>query len=623
VSPRAGGGPLARARSLVGAPVAVLLGGALLVAWLVVDPRTPDLAAQAYRVSLFAREGFLVFDEHWYAGHGVPGYGLLFAPVATLIGMRLAAALAVLASIALFEALARRFYGDRGSGGDVLETGAPRTHAHSRTRARTHARGGSGSGEVFLLWGTCLFAVAAVGDVWSGRLTFAFGVSFGVGCVFALSRGWRAVGGLLASVCAAASPVAGLLLVLAVFTYALHRATDPLRRVAGSTRGGMRGAMGLFAIVVVAVALVLGPLEVLFGEGGFEPFPTTSFAAGLLATGAFLWAVPRGERLLRVGGAVYLVALVVALVWHTPMGSNLERYGVLLAGPLLLCSVGRERWEGSEPRERSERSEGGEEGLKNGVPARARAYAREAPIWKVLAATLTIGVWVVWGPVRETRAVAGQGNTSAAYYVPLERFLATHGGDLARVEVPLTRSHWEAALLAARFSLARGWEKQLEEGYEHVLLSGSLTAASYYNWLRQQAVSYVALPDAALDGSSAREGALIRGGQPYLAPVFASRHWRVYGVRGATPIVQGPGRLVELGHDGFALRARAAGRFLVRVRYSRYFTLTAGGGCVGRGPGGWTYVWAGAAGRLDVAARFSLGRAFGAGETCSSVGARA
>jgi hypothetical protein len=612
VSPRAGGGPLARARSLARAPVAVLLGVGLLIAWLIADPRTPDLAAQAYRVSLFAQEGFLVFDEHWYAGHGVPGYGLLFAPVAALIGMRLTAALAVLASIVLFEGLVWRFYGDRESGGDVLETGGPRVRAPAHTRTRAYARGGSRSGEVFLLWGTCLFAVAAVGDVWSGRLTFAFGVSLGLGCVFALSRGWRAVGGLLAGVCAAASPVAGLLLVLAVFTYALHRATDPLRRVTGSTRGGRRGAIGLFAIVAVPVGLVLGPLELLFGEGGFEPFPVRSFVASAIVAVAFLWAVPRGDRLLRVGGAVYLLALVVALVWHTPMGSNLERYGVLLGGPLLLCSVGRER---------------GEEDFEKAVPARAGAgggtRARGAPFWRVLAATAAIGLWIVWGPVRETRAVAGQANTSAAYYAPLERFLAAHGGRLVRVEVPLTRSHWEAALLARRFSLARGWEKQLEERYEQVLLSGSLTAASYYGWLRQQGVSYVALADAALDGSSAREGALIRSGEPYLVPVFASRHWRVYGVRGATPIVQGPGRLVGLGHDGFALRAERAGRLLVRIRYSRYFTVTAGVGCVGQAAGGWTYVWARAAGRLDVAARFSLGRALGGGEACSSVGARA
>ncbi|HTR89131.1 MAG TPA: hypothetical protein VMG62_03365, partial [Solirubrobacteraceae bacterium] len=225
--------------------------------------------------------------------------------------------------------------------------------------------------------------------------------------------------------------------------------------------------------------------------------------------------------------------------------------------------------------------------------------------------------------VRETRAVAGQANTTAAYYEPLERFLEGHGGGLVRVEVPLTRSHWEAAELAGRFSLARGWEKQLEERYEHVLLSSSLNGGSYRRWLSEQGVSYVALPDAALDPSSAREGALIRRGLAYLEPVFRSEHWRVYAVRGARGLVEGPGHLTALGHDGFAVWARRAGRLLVRIHHSRYFAIAAGAGCVGAAPGGFTYVWARARGPLAVEGRFSLGRAFGGGVACSSVGARA
>ncbi len=39
-----------------------------------------------------------------------------------------------------------------------------------------------------------------------------------------------------------------------------------------------------------------------------------------------------------------------------------------------------------------------------------------------------------------------------------------------RVEVPLTRSHWEAALLAPSVSLARGWDKQMETRFDRVLL---------------------------------------------------------------------------------------------------------------------------------------------------------
>jgi hypothetical protein len=221
--------------------------------------------------------------------------------------------------------------------------------------------------------------------------------------------------------------------------------------------------------------------------------------------------------------------------------------------------------------------------------------------------------WTAWGPVRETAAVSGDPSTQAAYYAPLERFLAAHGGAVARVEVPFTRGHWEAAFLAGRFSLARGWEKQLDTRYDDVLLRPRLTAAGYLRWLREEAVAYVALPDVPLDPSGAQEGGLIRAGLPYLREVFGRGHWRVYAVRGARPIVTGPGRLLALGHDSFALHAGAMGTFTVRVRYTRYLIPTAGVGCVGRAPGGWASVSARGPGTIVVAARFSLGRALGLG----------
>jgi len=185
-----------------------------------------------------------------------------------------------------------------------------------------------------------------------------------------------------------------------------------------------------------------------------------------------------------------------------------------------------------------------------------------------------------------------------------------------RIEVPLTRSHWEAALLAGSASLARGWEKQLDERDDAVLLATGLDAASYRRWLQREAVSYVALPDAPLDPSSSAEGRLIRRGLPYLREVFASSHWRIYAVADPTPIASGPGSLTSLAHDSFALRAHAAGRFLVRVHFSRYLAVTAGDGCVRSAPQGWTAVRVRAPGRVVVAARFSLSRALALGGEC-------
>jgi hypothetical protein len=511
--------------------------------WLLVDPRTPDLAAQVYRVGLFDHFGFAVWDEHWYAGHALPGYSLLFPPLASLLGIRVVAALSVLASVALFERLVLGVYG-------------------------RSAR-----------WGAAWFAVAAVGDIWIGRLTFALGVTFAVAAVLALVRGRPRWAALLAVLCAAASPVAGVLLALAALTDALAR----------------RSPRALVALAVPAAAVVV-PLALMFPEGGFEPFPTKSFVATLLVTILFLWALPPGGRLLRIGGVLYLLACVLALLIHTPMGSNIERYAVLLAGPLLLCvTATNRRLAADTSRPGGARSSGSVTG---GRPALSLAL-------------LGIAVFTLWGPVRETKAVAGNESTKASYYAPVLRFLANHGGSLDRVEVPLTRSHWEAALMAPTISLARGWEKQLEERYDSVLLDPGLTAAGYSRWLHDQAVSYVALPDTPLDPSSAQEGRLIRRGPPYLQVVFTSKHWTVYAVRDPTPLLAGPGRLTSLGHDSFALRADAPGRFLVRVRYTRFWTLTAGSCSIAQAPGGWTYVTANAPGRVRIAARFSIGRALG------------
>ena len=515
---------------------ALALAAGLVVAWLIVDPRTPDLAAQVYRVGLFRQVGFAVWDGNWYAGHHLPGYSLLFPPLGDAIGLRAAGAICVLVSTAVFASLVAGEYG----------------------RA---AR-----------WGAAAFAIAAVGDIWLGRLAFALGVALSLCAVLALRRGHPFAAALLAALAAAGSPVAGLLLGLAATTVAIvQRSPRPLLALAAPA------------------ALVVVPLALLFPEGGYEPFPVLSFAATLAVIVAFVVALPAEERLLRAGAAVYLAACLLCLLVPSPVGSNIERYGVLLGAPLLLCALLRDRGAGA-----------GRAGI--GV---AGALALAA-----------IGTWVFWGPVRETAAVDGTAATSAAYYRPLERFLDGLGGRPIRVEVPLTRSHWEAALLAPRVALARGWEKQLDSRYDGVLLGGRLNAGSYREWLQREAVSYVALPDAQPDPSSAGEDRLIRSGLPYLRPVFTSAHWRVFRVEHATPLATGPGSLTELGHDTFVLRAAVAGTFLVREHFTRYWTVRAGDACVGHGREGFTSVRARAPGRIEIAASFSLPRALGAGSSC-------
>jgi hypothetical protein len=530
------------------------VAAALVLVWLAIDPRTPDLAAQIYRVDLFQQIGLGLYDAHWYAGHELLGYSLLFPPLGSWLGMRVVGALCAVVSASLFGRLVAPVYPHGG-------------------------RAGAGA-----------FAVAAVGDVWLGRLAFALGVSLGLWAVSSYARGRRWLAAPLCALCAAASPVAGLALGIAAATVAVAR----------------REPRALAALAVPG-ALVVLLLAWLFPEGGYEPFPLVSFAVTVAVLLAFLWALPRGEPLLRAGALVYLATCLLFLLLHSPVGSNVERYGVLLAGPLLLCA-------------RLERGRGAPSS--NGRRGRGLGAYSALGVPGVLATAL-IGTWVLWGPVRETSAVAGSPATTTAYYEPVLRFFARLGNPPVRIEVPLTRSHWEAARLAGRVSLARGWDKQMDTRFDGVLLGSELNAASYERWLHREAVAFVVLPDVPLDPSSAREGRLIRGGLPYLKQVARSRHWRIYEVLGATPLLSGPaGQLTHLGHDSFAFEARAAGRYLVRVHFTRYWTVLRGQGCVARAPEDWTWVSVGRPARVEVGARFSLARAFAPdGGSCRSGGA--
>ncbi len=539
---------LAAGASILGALAAVALLALLTAIWLIVDPRTPDMAAASYRVSLFASHGFSVIDANWYGGHDLPGYSLLFPPLGALLGLKAVAALSVIASSMLFARLSRSLYGSVAA------------------------------------WGTALFVLAALGDVWLGRIAFAFGVPFALAAALSLRRGHPLLGAGLAMLSAAASPVAGALLGLVGLSVAIHqRSARPL------------------LVLALPPALLVGALALLFPEGGYEPYPLLSFLATAVVVIAFLVALPKRSQALRVGGLVYLAACVGCLVVHSPIGSNIERYAVLLAGPLLLCELLVER----------------ERGPVRTGPSRRSALTPAAGV-----ALTAIGVFVVWGPVRETLAVAGSDATSPAYYAPVTRFLERHSaGEAIRVEVPLTRTHWETALLANNVSLARGWDKQLDERFDSVLLDEGLTPSTYEAWLHRDGVTYVALPDARPDPSSEQEAKLIEKGLPYLQRVYSNAHWRVFRVRGATPLASGPGRLTRLAYDSFKIHARHAGSFLVRVRYSPYWAITTGAGCVAPGPGGWTRVTLDGPGSAVVEAGFSLTRAFGGGAACTS-GAR-
>ncbi|MGH2896209.1 MAG: hypothetical protein ACRDPM_23475, partial [Solirubrobacteraceae bacterium] len=260
-----------------------------------------------------------------------------------------------------------------------------------------------------------------------------------------------------------------------------------------------------------------------------------------------LLAIGRDAAALRAGVAVYALATLAVYVIPSPIGSNVARLGTLVAAPLAALL-----W-----------------------------WGRRPLLLALCAAPL---LYVGWqAPVSDIAALAGDPSTSAAYYQPLVAFLRAQPGgrDHAfRIEIPFTDSHWEAYRVAPAFALARGWERQLDRADNPLFYDGRVTAASYDRWLHDNAISFVAVPDAALDASAQREVALVRAGQPYLRLVMRSAHWRVYAVARPTPIAQGAAALRAMGSDWIALQARRAGTVTLHVRFTPYWALATGAGCV-------------------------------------------
>jgi hypothetical protein len=407
------------------------------------------------------------------------------------------------------------------------------------------------------------FAVGTTATLFNGRLTFLLGVAFGLAALLAYSRGRPWLAAPFAIATALASPVAALFLVLAAVALSL---------------AGRRDAL----ILAAAAALPLLLLVAAFPEGGYEPFATSAFLPLPLLALAAAALLPREERALRIGSLLYALAGVAAYAIHTPVGSNAVRLGALFGGPLLVAAL----------------------------PLRRRPLAAAA----LLAA---FGWWMVSPAVRDVAKVSADPAARAAYYRPLLAFLDRAGGPPARVEIPFTRAHWEAAYVAPRFPLARGWERQLDVARNPLFYRDRLTAAAYASWLSARAVRFVALPDATLDYSARSEAALIGRGLPYLTLRWRTAHWRVYEFTGAHALVvaTAPARIdaLELTSSSVVLSVTHPGTAIVRVAWSPYWRLA--GGCVERA-GDWTRITTARKGTLRLAISFDLLRVVDRSRRC-------
>jgi hypothetical protein len=497
-------------------PVAV--AAALAVVYLLWQPASLDLAAAEYRAWLFGHAGFALWDARWYGGHHLPGYSVLFPPLAWALGPRLLGALAVVAAAWLFERIAFLRYGP----------------------------------DAWL--GTSWFALGAAGTLFSGRITFLLGLVPALAVPLALQRDRRLLAVALALVTAVASPVAALFLALAGVAYWV----------------GTRRWIGL-AIAVAAMAPV-ALLALAFPEGGMEPFVSSAFWPVIAFAAAALILLPREERVLRIGVALYALLAVAVFAIDTPVGGNVVRLGALCAGPVAALVL----W-----------------------PHRRVALACLAPFL----------LWWQLGPaILDVRTASTDPSVHAAYYAPLLAELAARGADgdaSGRLEIPFTNVHWEARWAAPTIPLARGWERQLDREVNALFYDDApLTPQRYRAWLDRMAVRWVAVPDVKLDYSARDEAGLIAGGLPYLREVWRNAHWRLYEVSHPAPLADLPARVLHAGTDTLTLAVPRAQTVRLRVRWSPYWTVIRGDACV-EPAGDWLHLRARREGTVELAMRFS------------------
>jgi hypothetical protein len=499
--------------------VAVVLAGVYLV-W---APPSQDLAAATFRADLFSEHGFAFWNDVWYSGHYLFAYSVLYPALGALLGVRVVAALAVVAAAALFAALASRRFPERA----LLPS----------------------------LW----FAVGVSSWLLTGRVPFLVGVPLGLGALLALDRGWLGVAGLLAAGSSLASPVAGLFVALAGVAIGL----------AGELRRG--------AALAVPSAVTIGVLSLAFPTAGEEPFVFSAFVAiPLLALGV-LWLVPPEHRAVRIGAVLYMLLGLGIVVIADPLGGNVTRLGALFAGPVLALLL----------------------------------WPRGALV--VAAVSLPLLYWQLIAPVRDVSRGTGDPATEREFFEPLLSALdRVHEPGLdgeppyaVRIHIPPTQNRWEAAYVAPRYPIVRGWLRQLESNDFDLFTGDRLTAASYRDWLGRYGVSYVAVADAELDYLSEDEVDLIGSGLTYLDEVWSGDDWVLYRVREPTGLASDPIAVEQLNATTFSVSAARPAEGVVRINWTPYWEPSGASACVSRN-GNWTRVELREAGEVTIEARPSL-----------------
>jgi hypothetical protein len=270
-------------------------GLAAVLVWL--GPPGADLAEHAYQRSLFAHDGFALWNNFWYAGrYSFVTYSVLYYPLAALLGIRLLAVATVSTAALAFAVVLWREWG-------------PTVRWSSRT-----------------------FAVVWCGVVLSAAFPFALGAALALLALWALQgrRHWRFA--LLAALTLAASPLAFLLLALLLAGLGIARWND-------------RRTLVVPAATVLACGFVEVALWRAFPGSGHYPFSWQELLAAVtfcVLGAALAWRVERA-RGLRWIFVVYLTACLAAFAIPSAVGENVARLRYA-AIPFAVLTLSLRRW---------------------------------------------------------------------------------------------------------------------------------------------------------------------------------------------------------------------------------------------------------------------------------------
>ncbi len=494
----------------------------LLVAF---GPPGIDRAAHLYHVAQFHRYGWQVWDNYWYAGrYELVNYSIGYYPIAAATGLDTLVVVASALGSAAFAGLVRVVAPRYGTAAAVA------------------------------------FAATWPATVIAGQYPFALGAALAMLALLAFLCRHHLTGLALAVAAAAVSPLAFLLLTMAL----VGMVVGARRRILHLPRA--RVALGgLIAVIVSEVAILR-----LFPIDGAFPFPTSDMVLvlALCIAGA---VIARDDLGLAFLFGAYGVFAATFYLMPTGVGGNIERLADYAAVPLLVVAYGR----------------------------RARPLR--------LSAALVLGIAAVSQAapiVRNVTAALEERAASAAFWAGAITFLTTqgHGDPNFRVEAVATVGHQESLYLAeANIPLTRGWYRQDDFPINAPLYGGALEASSYLDWLRSLAVRYVVLPRDRLDYSAQREAQILEPGLteasiPGLALVHRDATVDVYELRDPTPLLTldypvgdpeapaaGGPTVLRFAPTALALWLPGPGVYDLRVRYTPFWRTADPGVCVAPG----------------------------------------